>query len=45
VKFNTHLHVEPRLRKRGAVPPISTYGFMAWYLIKQRIRLHNMILS
>jgi len=30
---------------RGAVPPLSQYYFIAWFLIKQWIRLHVVVLS
>jgi len=34
VKLTTHLHLVPMLRMRGAIPPLSQYVFMAWYLVK-----------
>jgi len=34
VKLTTHLYLAPRLKKRGAVPALSHYVFMEWYLIK-----------
>jgi hypothetical protein len=34
VKLTTHLHLVPRLRTRGAIPPLNQYVFMAWYLVK-----------
>jgi len=35
----------PRLRMRGAIPPLLQYIFMVWCLIKQDIRLHGAVLS
>jgi len=29
----------------GAIPPLTQYVFMAWCLIKQWIRLHDVVLS
>jgi hypothetical protein len=29
----------------GAIPPLPPYVFMAWYLIKQGIRLHDVVFS
>jgi hypothetical protein len=34
VKLTTHLHVMPRSRMRGAIPPLPQYVFMAWCLVK-----------
>jgi hypothetical protein len=39
---DTHLHPVPMLRMRGAVSP-PTY-FMAWYLIKYSMYLHDVVL-
>jgi hypothetical protein len=36
VKLTTHLHLVPRSRMRGAIPPLPLYVFMAWYLVKHR---------
>jgi hypothetical protein len=33
VELTTHLHLVPRLKMRGAIPPLPRYVFMAWYLI------------
>jgi hypothetical protein len=41
VKLTTHLHLVPRLRMRGTITPFSQYVLVAWYLIKQRINLHE----
>jgi hypothetical protein len=34
VKLTTHLHLVPRSRIRGAIPPLPQYVFMAWWLVK-----------
>jgi hypothetical protein len=34
--MTAHLHQVPRLRMRGAIPPLSQYVFMAWCLVKHR---------
>jgi hypothetical protein len=36
VKLTTNLHLVPRSRMRGAIPPLPQYTFMAWCLIKRR---------
>jgi hypothetical protein len=41
----THLHLVPRLRTSGAVPPLPKYIFMAWCLIKQWMLLCGVVLS
>jgi len=33
------------LRMCGAIPALPQYVFMAWYLIKQWLCLHGMVLS
>jgi len=33
VKLTNHLHLMPRLRMRGAIPPLSQYIFKVWCLI------------
>jgi hypothetical protein len=45
LKLTTQLHLLPRLRIHGATPPLSQYVFTAWYLIKQHIHLHDMVLK
>jgi hypothetical protein len=35
----------PSLRIRGAIPPLPQYVFSSWFLIKQRMRLHGVVLS
>jgi hypothetical protein len=35
VKLTTDLHLVPRSRMRGAIPPLPKYVFMVWYLVKQ----------
>jgi hypothetical protein len=32
----THLHLVPRSRMRGAIPPLPHYVFVAWCLVKHR---------
>jgi len=36
VKLTTHHHIVPRLRMRGAIPPLFQYVFTSWDLIKHR---------
>jgi hypothetical protein len=36
VELTIHLHLVPRLRMPGAIPPLPQYIFMAWCLVKQR---------
>jgi len=36
VNITTDRHLVPKLRKRGAVPPLLRYIFMAWCLFKHR---------
>jgi hypothetical protein len=36
VKLTTYLHLVPRSRMRGAIPPLPQYVFMAWCLVKRR---------
>jgi hypothetical protein len=38
VKLTTYLHVMPKLRIRGTVPPlpICLHGVVAWYLVKHK---------
>jgi hypothetical protein len=36
VKLTTHLHIMPRSRMHGAIPPLPQYIFMAWCLVKHR---------
>jgi hypothetical protein len=36
VKLTTHLHLVPRLRMRGAVPPLSQYVLMVWCLVMHK---------
>jgi len=38
----THLHLVPRSRMRGAIPPLTQYVFMLWFLVKHR---DNLLLS
>jgi hypothetical protein len=34
--MTTHLHLVPRSRMRGAIPPLPQFVFMAWCLVKHR---------
>jgi hypothetical protein len=43
VNLTKHLHRVPRLRMRGAIPP-PLYIFMAWCLVKERIRVNGVVL-
>jgi hypothetical protein len=36
VKLTTHLHLVPRSRMRGAIPPLPLFFFMAWWLVRHR---------
>jgi hypothetical protein len=36
VKLTTHLHLVPRPRMRGAIPPLTQYVLMVWCLVKHR---------
>jgi len=40
-----HLHLVPRLRMLGAIPPFPQYVFMAWCLIKPEMNLHGVVLN
>jgi len=37
--LTTHLHLVPRSRMRGAIPPLLHYAFMAWFLVKAQGQL------
>jgi hypothetical protein len=37
VKMATHLHLVPRLRTRGAIPPLPHTSSLTWCLVKDRI--------
>jgi len=39
VKLTAHPHLAPRLRMCGAIPPLSQYVIMAWY-VKGQIHLY-----
>jgi hypothetical protein len=41
VKLTTHLHLVPRSRMRGSIPPLSQYVFMAWCLVKHRYNFYT----
>jgi hypothetical protein len=36
MKLTTYLHLVPRSRMRGAVPPLPRYVSMEWCLVKHR---------
>jgi hypothetical protein len=36
IKLTIHLHLVPRPRMCGAMPPLTQYIFMAWCLVKHR---------
>jgi hypothetical protein len=36
MKLTTHLHIVPRSRMCGAIPPFPQYVFLAWCLVKHR---------
>jgi len=36
VKLTTYLHLVPRLKMRGAIPPLLQYVFILWYLVKHK---------
>jgi hypothetical protein len=36
MKLTTHLHLVPRSRMRGSIPPLPQYVFMEWCLVKHR---------
>jgi hypothetical protein len=40
-----HSLPSPRSRMSGAIPPLPQYAFIAWRLVKQRIRLDGVVLS
>jgi hypothetical protein len=40
-----HLHVMQRKSMRGAIPALPQYVSKAWRLIKQKIRIHGVVLS
>jgi hypothetical protein len=34
VKLTTYFHLVPRIRMRGAIPPLPEYVFTAWCLVR-----------
>jgi len=40
VKLTIHLHLVPRLRMHGAIPPIPLYALMAWCAVKMKSDLN-----
>jgi hypothetical protein len=41
VKMTTHLHLVPRLRMRGDIPPFPQYVFMAWFLVNHMLSFNG----
>jgi hypothetical protein len=41
VKLTIHLHLVPRSRMRGAIPPLPQYAFTAWYSVKAEGQLYT----
>jgi hypothetical protein len=40
VKLTTHLHLVPRSRMLGALPPLPQYAFLAWCSVKPQGQLY-----
>jgi hypothetical protein len=40
VKLTTHLHLVPRSRMRGAIPPLPQYAFTAWFSVEAQEQLY-----
>jgi hypothetical protein len=40
VKLTTHLHLVPRSRISGDIPPLPHYAFMAWCSVKAQGQLY-----
>jgi hypothetical protein len=40
VKLTNHLHLVPRSRKRGVIPPFPHYASIAWFSFKTQGQLH-----
>jgi hypothetical protein len=36
VNLTTHLHLAPRSRRLGAIPPLTQYTFMVWCSVKSQ---------
>jgi len=45
VKLIPHLYLVPKLKMRGAIPPLPRYDFMTLCLIKQLMHLFGVVLS
>jgi hypothetical protein len=45
VKLTTHLRIVPRLRMHEAEPPLPQYVFTSWSVVKQEIRLHDVVVG
>jgi hypothetical protein len=43
--ITTHLHLAPRLKMGGVIPPLPHYVFLGRCLVKDRICLHNIVFS
>jgi len=44
VKPTTYLHLVPKSRMRGAIPPLLQYAFMVWYSVKVQGQLYSYLL-
>jgi hypothetical protein len=40
MKLTTHLHLVPRSRMHGAIPPLPQYAFMVWCSVKTQGQLY-----
>jgi len=45
VKLTVHIHLLPRLRLRGTIPPFPQHVFMAWRLVKPRDTFTSIIVK
>jgi hypothetical protein len=45
VNLTARHQLVPRLRMLGVTPPLLQHLLMTWYLIKQQMRLHGVVLS
>jgi hypothetical protein len=43
MKLTIHLHLVPRLRMRGAIPPLPQYAFMDLYSVKDQGQLYLLV--
>jgi len=44
MNLTTHLHLAPRSRMCGAIPPLPKYAFMAWYSV-EKITRRNLLFN